>query len=556
MSARPWNRSLPRALGLALWCAFAAALPGVDMRDLTLISPITGDPFPVVMVPPTQRGGDLLADMGADDDGCRHTSGMCEYDYYVATDPRSYFSALIAEWDDKSGRFRGELKPEIKAWVDKEFNSQLQIDINHSFQTATAIAKQRGAPPPDRKTFVLGQGDIPIERRYDYTYRCYLRRGARPAALAKVALMGVWSIRCRMNLIIANQSLSGGYQEVNDRIVRSIKDGERFVLAKWLPLYHDIFTSGKLTNEGYLVAGLTYFGMCLRDGDLKTSRDVLASLTERMKEVENGEVMRGLVRQRQTMLREYLGFLDKTARHFMEAIAAEEFTRLKLPETMLVVAESLRRGGEELRAMDWYLALAKMDETQPKWREEFRSQGKAPGPDAPFHVQIGWIADQAIARLTKSGLVHPGTIAGKDKDLLNAVVFEKLGSAEYANPGWKPVTGATQQDCALILDLIGKAAMEFNFRHNTWPKSLGELWERDVIHDRNYVNRFYCPVTGKPYLYTELPGDLSQTSPKTVLVTTSEPVSTNQGPRYGVFLANATMVWSAKPVKPGEIYAP
>ena len=35
-----------------------------------------------------------------------------------------------------------------------------------------------------------------------------------------------------MNLIIANQSLSGGYQEVNDRIVRSIKDGERFVLAK------------------------------------------------------------------------------------------------------------------------------------------------------------------------------------------------------------------------------------------------------------------------------------------------------------------------------------
>ena len=133
MSAPRWNRSLGRVLGVVLWCAFAARLSAVDMRDLTLISPITGDQFPVVMVPPTQRGGDLLADMGADDDGCRHTSGMCEYDYYVATDPRSYFSALIAEWDDKSGRFRGDLRPDFKAWVDKEFNSQLQIDINHSF---------------------------------------------------------------------------------------------------------------------------------------------------------------------------------------------------------------------------------------------------------------------------------------------------------------------------------------------------------------------------------------------------------------------------------------
>jgi hypothetical protein len=72
-------------------------LSALDMRNLDLVSPINGQRFPVVSVPPTQHGGETLADMGADDDGCRHSSGAAEYDYYVAVDPRSYFSALIAE---------------------------------------------------------------------------------------------------------------------------------------------------------------------------------------------------------------------------------------------------------------------------------------------------------------------------------------------------------------------------------------------------------------------------------------------------------------------------
>jgi hypothetical protein len=124
------------------------------------------------------------------------------------------------------------------------------------------------------------------------------------------------------------------------------------------------------------------------------------------------------------------------------------------------------------------------------------------------------------------------------------------------NPTWKPVTGATQADCARLLDLVGKATMDFAFRNSTWPKSLGELWSRDVIRDRNVVNRFCCPVTGKPFLYQEPPSGISTTSPKLVLVATAEPVPTNQGPRFGVFLANATLVWSSRPVKPGEPYTP
>jgi hypothetical protein len=569
---KPMSSPAIRRRGVRLrWCSLllafgtCASAVALDMRNLELVSPINGQKFLVVSVPPTQRGGETLADMGADDDGCRHSSGAAEYDYYVATDPRSYFSALIAEWDERSGLFRGQIPNDIKAWVDKEFNSQLQVDLHKAFQTATSIAKARGVPPPDRRTFVLAQGDIPIERRYDYTYRCYAKRGARPAALAKIALMGAWALRCRANLAIAHQSLAGGYNEVNDKVTRRVKDGERFSLAKWLPIYRSIFTSERLTDEGYLVAGLTTFGMEMRDGNYANCQEIIGKLTERLKDVKDGEIMRGLVRARMTLQREYLSFVGRAATHFMEAIANEEFPRKKLPETMLVVAECLRRqaaigtpGADKpaVRAMDWYLAIAKMPETEPKLREEARAQGRVPSADAPYEMQIGWIADRQVESLTKAGVVHPGTISGPDKGLLTAIVFEGLGTSQYVNPGWKPITGATQADCALILDLIGKAVLDYTFRSDQWPETLGTLWERDVIHDRNYVNRFHCPVTGKPFLYQALPGAISSTSPATVVVATAEPVPTNQGPRFGVFLANATLVWSTTAVKPGEAFKP
>ncbi len=554
-----------RWLSVALVALLWQPLVALDMRNLDIISPINGQRFPVVSVPPTQRGGETLADMGADDDGCRHSSGAAEYDYYIATDPRSYFSALIAEWDERTGSFRGQINNDTKAWVDKEFNSQLQVDINKSFQTAISIAKARGVPPPDRRTFILSQGDIPIERRYDYTYRCYAKRGARPAALAKISLMGAWALRCRANLPIAHQSLSGGYAEVNDKVTRRFKDGERFSLSKWLPIYREIFEDERLTNEGYLVAGLTTFGMEMRDGNFARSQTILNKLTERLKDVKEGEVMRGIVRSRATLQREYLTFIGRTATNFMEAIANEEFPRTKLPETMLVVAECLRRqaaigqpGGEAsaVRAMDWYLAIAKMPETQPKLREEARAQGRVPSADSPFEMQIGAIADRQIENLTKAGVVHPGSVSGPDKELLNAIVFDGLGTSEYVSPSWKAATGATQADCALLLDLVGKAVLDFTFRNEQWPATLGVLWERELIHDRNYVNRFCCPVTGKPFVYQAPSGNLTTMNPATVLLTTAEPVPTNQGPRYGVFLGNATMAWSVTPVKPGEMFKP
>jgi len=102
---------------LPLIMMLMGGLPNVasalQMQNADLVSPVTGNVFPVIVVPANQNGGDTLADMGADDDGCRHSSGASEYDYYVATDPTSYFSALTAEWDEKSSpaRFRPISRP-------------------------------------------------------------------------------------------------------------------------------------------------------------------------------------------------------------------------------------------------------------------------------------------------------------------------------------------------------------------------------------------------------------------------------------------------------------
>ncbi|MBA2479168.1 MAG: DUF2225 domain-containing protein [Planctomycetes bacterium] len=548
-------RNLFAALVLLLSAANAHAL---QVQDMTLISPINGQPFTTVGIPAEQATGEALVDMGYDDDGCRHSSGIAEYSYYVATCPYSYFSALTAEWDSTSGRFLGGIPPEIKAWVDKEFNSEWQTDFNRSFQSAQSMARNHGQPPVDRKDFVMSQQSIPIEKRYRYALKCYEKRGARPAAIAKTALMGAWALRAFVNVPIGHQQLDGGYEEVNDKVMRHVKEGESFSLAKWLPVYKQIFEEGGLTNEGSLIAGLTYFALELRNGDLTVSRKVLDTLGERFTKMPQNNnarpLLQGLVRERKRMLDEYVGFLTIATDNFIAAIQNEEFTRDDLLNKVLVVGEGLRRTGREAQAIDWYLALSQMIETQPRLRDEIRQQGKAPASDANGAVQMGWMADQKLAQLTKAGVVHPGTIAGPHKGLLNAILFDGLGKPEYVNPAWRPSTGGNQQDCVFMLDLVGKSVLDFNFRLGAWPMTLGELWERHILKDRNRVNRFYDPVKGSPFLYAAPKQSLESVPAKTIIVATQEPIPTNQGDVYFAFLANMKIEWASHPLKPGEVF--
>lgn len=544
--------TLPRIIiGLALACCLHA----LQLQDVELASPVTGQRFTVVVIGAQPGTAPGPADMGTDIDGCRHTSGPCEYDYYVVVDPYSYFAALSTEWDQRSGRFiGGELPKSVVDWVRKEWGSEREIDLNHSFQYALQVARATGKPAPDRKTFTIPQDGVPLEKRYRMALTAYERRGARHAVLAKIALTGAWALRARAQLPVTHPSLQGGFEEVNGRISRQLKDGEAFDLAKWTTIYKEMVEKDGLTREGYTIAASAAFGFMLRDGDLQGCRDLIAKAGERLGKDDKPDALRGLLRDRKRLFEEHNRLLQVVVEHFTAALRNEEIVRSRIPEVLLVVAESYRRLGINDRACDWYLALSRLPETQPAAREALRFDGKmrALPADKPYHVQLGWIADEQRERTDRLTVAHSGELSGPDRSLLIAIVNEGLGTATYQSPGWTPASGASQADSALVLDLVGKGVLEHAFRLGGWPKTLGELWETEVIRDRNRVNRFNCPATGKPLLYVVPPGDISTIAPSTVLVATSAPVNTPEGPRFGAFCANTHVVWTAEAPTVGQ----
>jgi len=337
--------------------------------------------------------------------------------------------------------------------------------------------------------------------------------------------------------------------------MRTIKDGEAFSVEKWTAVYRDIFYNASLKPPAYLVAGQVYLGFVMRAGNPEEAVAVADKLTARFKANEENndgfEFYRGITRSLRTTQTDYKQMLDLAAINFRKAVATEEFPRARLPEICLAIAECLRRSGNAADALDWYIALAHMPESQPKLRADIRAEGKAPGPSAPYHVQLGWMADRHIAALTPPGQPVPIAASGRDKGMVNAILFEGLGTPEFQNPNWKPSVGAEVRDCAFILDLIGKNVLVYNEKFGAWPESLGALWTADVLHDRNRVNRFYCPVTGAAFAYKTL---LGPQAPRTILVATSQPVTTKDGKRWLGYVANNTVVQSETALTPGELW--
>ncbi len=546
---------------LALLALAGADLAAVQMQDVRLISPINGKPFSALVVPMTGAAriedDTTLADMGADDDGCRHSSGINEYDYYIATCPYSYFSALTVEWDSRdarNGRFLGEISPEIKAWVDKEFNSDRQLERENAFKLADRQAKATGKLPPEHAGFVMSQQAIPLHRKYFNALKCYEKRGARSAVLAKIALTGSWALRVGFDQPISSDQLAGGIQEINDRIARHIQDGDSFDLKKWTEVYGRIFSKPEVkTNEAILIAGLVYHGFLVRAGEHRQANAVLDRLHARFEKISQGvELLKSLVRERRESYRRYRILTDLAATKFIEAIRQEEFSRPRLPEVLLVVAESLRRSDRLADAAQWYLCLGQMPETQPKLRADIRAEGKAPSVEAPYHLQLGWIADQQLARLAELGVTVSDVPQGGYAPLLNAILFEGFGNPEFKNPAWKPIKDATQKECLMILSQVGKSVLEYKLRLGDWPSSLDDMWMRDLVRDRNLYNRFHCPVSGEELLYDRQSGEVKQ---RTALLCTPTAIATSQGPRYGAYLANDQVVWSEQPIKPGQVVA-
>lgn len=540
------------------------ALPASQMEPRTLISPINGKPFTVVDIPVTSGSQRILgvegaADMGTDDDGCRHSSGPSEYEHYVVTCPYTYFSALGVEYG-KKGIFTNRLSDDFKRWVvsPDAFHSEWVIDKDKFHDRARRIAQAKGEALPSIGDWVIPQQMIPLEKKYRTALFCYNRRGATDAFLGKLALTAAWAIRARLNKPLLDVRMRPGIEEVNDRIAKYVVDGEEFDVDSFHEAYTKVFTTSRLTDEGYFTAGMALVGFALRVGDLAQAMETLDAMKKRFDGNEDmHKFFRGLVRDRRNSITtDYLGFLDTTNKHLTAAIANEEFPRAKLPEIVLVVAESYRRMGDRLRSYDWYLTLADMEETDPRLRRQIRESGKVPSIDAPYPVLLGWRADEALARMTRDGVTHSGTVSGPDSRLLNAIINEGLGTLEYENPNWKPRTGGDIRELTKVMQDIGLAVLDYTERSGEWPESLGRLWVAGVIPDRNRYNRFHDVIVGKPLRYQPGDGTLRQLPRNTVIISTSAAVPTNQGPRYGAFLADLSVVWVAEPLEPGTLHQP
>jgi hypothetical protein len=205
---------------------------GSQMEPRTLTSPINGKPFTVVDIPVTSGTKRVLgvegsADMGTDDDGCRHSSGVNEYEHYVVTDPHTYFSALGVEYG-QNGKFNNRLSQEFKQWVMSTdgFHSEWVIDKDKYHDRARRIAKAKGESLPDISEWAIPQQMIPLEKKFRTALFCYNKRGATDAFLGKLALTGAWAVRARINKPLLDSRMRPGIEEVNSHIAKHIVDGE------------------------------------------------------------------------------------------------------------------------------------------------------------------------------------------------------------------------------------------------------------------------------------------------------------------------------------------
>ena len=541
-------------LVVSLLLFVVVSLSAASVQRRTLTSPIVNKPFEADVVPLTalnfrDESGDSPANMGIDADGCRHHSGFSEYNHYVITCPYSFFTAVSVEWNERTGRFTQPLDQDFVTWLRSGdgLNTEWVNARNRKYKTAQAIARAQGKPIGPVTEYVIPQEQIGIERKYEFAIKCYNKRNARDAFMAKIALTGAWALRVHLNRQITDPDLEGGVKEVNARIERHIEEGEGFDAQKWLKIYRNIFKNSRLSDEGYFIAGSALLGLELRVGSHKECDEVIADMHKRFQDIKHGEKLRGIVRERQRMLEQYRRFLDTSIYYFAKAIANEEIRRVQLPSTMIAIAEGLRRLNYTHQSIDWYLALDNMEETDPELRQSIVEMGKAPAPHAPSLVHVGWQAHQRVQELMKTVPGREEKITGDDAPLLNAIVNRGLGLSTHVNPNWQPETKASVKDLEIMLGELGKALIDYEFRLGYWPETLGQLWDDGAIPDWNRFNRFHCPVSGAKFRYAKPPSSREKLANKTILIACTRPVQTIHGPRYLNYLANNSLIWTEQP---------
>lgn len=553
---------------------FGTSLSAYQLEERELTCPITGRKFKTTvlnMFSGIKYDGASApqADMGVDEDFCGIFSGPSEYEYFVITSPWSFFTAMPEEWD-KNGKYIGRLSDDVKTWAQKsDLNTPFKLAQMASYKRLEQRAARHGIRNiPAQGDWAIPQDEIPIEQRYQLALMCYDKRRFPPAFMAKLALSGAWAIRNQLNHPVRLDRIMGAYPEVRLKTSKYMKDNEPFDRNKWAKVYATLYKDSSLTEEAHFIVALTHVGFLLRQGPITEAGKVLDELYKLYDKVEAADKpdlgkieLRGFIRNRVAIIRSdnapcYRGFLERAAEGFVAALGREDVTRRKMPDTILALAECKRRLGENVGAMDWYRCLAGMAETQPSLREEMRKTGGNPGPEAGITLQLGWIADRMLKRMEEEGAKNTGRIEGPEKALIDAILYQGLGTPEYSSPGWVPVTGASPKASEMILTEIGRSIIEYHQGIGVFPATIGDCWMEGIIRDRNRLNRFFCPTTGEKYLYAPPAKDRAFESTILLAVPKAIIFSKEEGERYLGFTYGSQVIHSKKPLVPGEMYKP
>ena len=561
-----WHFSVTSVLQRVLWallllllCGVGSALSAMQAQPRVFISPIVHKPFEASIVPFTKETfhkemGVNAVNMGIDDDGCRHNSGFSEYDYYIVCCPYSLFSAVSSEWDERSKKFTVPLDAGFVDWVlsDAGMGATWKIVQERNIRVMQQIAAAQNKVPMDPKDFVLEQEEISVIDKYKYALRCYAKRGARPAFMAKIALTAAWSIRVHLNRQLTDPDLLGGVSELNTRIGQHVDEDKSFNIQKWLIIYENVRTK-KLSDEAYLVASCAQIGLELRLGNHDACRKILDAMRQRFSALPQDHKLRLVLRERQSFINTYRDFIDASVISFVRAIAGEEVRRAQLPVTMIAIAEGFRRSGQIDNAIDWYLAVDHLPETDRERRLALKAAGKKPVDSDSSAFHFAWKAMDKLEQLMSLNPEREARIIGEDSKLLHAIVTKNLGTSRHKNPDWRPTTGAPIEGLEALLDHMGKSLINYEFRLGRWPSTLGQLWDDGAIADWNRLNRFHCPVTGAAFAYAAPKFAREKLfNPRTVLIASRQAVETADGRQFLNYLANDTLYWSASLMQPGD----
>ncbi len=378
------------------------------------------------------------------------------------------------------------------------------------------------------------QTKIPISVKFNNALQCYQWLNYSPAFLARLAVYGAWGYRteiCRP-FTIASKEYNRALQSIDRKIgpyqdeLQRIEKNESFrKQARLREILEEILAGRKLSK---LEEAVVYSMLIGINDRLGRYHDVQKYI--KLGEIPIDEEQRVFyyIKEIEEYYSHETAFLEKALNFKKKGFSEANYARPKLLNEIYLVGEFSKRTGNTDGAIYWFSLLAGL-------------------PDTPRVLKGS--ADLRLEELKKITAAggNSGGATPQDRRLGDSIK-DGLGNVEYYVKNQFALKKQNPEVCKTLLKRIGNALLVFKSDKGYYPDSFQQLWDENYIQSPILVNYFCCPVSGKPYLYTQ---------PKTgffiwpILTDTVPHPWITPSPLYGVFSTNGFFTREAE--KPKEV---